>query len=161
MYRLTTYTEYQWETVALLHDGKDVLDQDYKNFAAQMWSEGHSFFMYLSDNPDSLASCCRLRNKIQENTFSFTNGLTGVQTGSCNVITLNLNRIVQNWVKSIGGKVPTVGNQYDSLKSYLTEIVFACTSPLNWDVMRYSPLCKLMFILTIPLLSEILLYKTP
>lgn len=121
--RSKTLLTFPVETVALLHDGKDVLDQDYKNFAAQMWSEGHSFFMYLSDNPDSLASCCRLRNKIQENTFSFTNGLTGVQTGSCNVITLNLNRIVQNWVKSIGGKVPTVGNQYDSLKSYLTEIV--------------------------------------
>ena len=121
--RSKTLLTFPVETVALLHDGKDVLDQDYKNFAAQMWSEGHSFFMYLSDNPDSLASCCRLRNKIQENIFSFTNGLTGVQTGSCNVITLNLNRIVQNWVKSIGGKVPTVGNQYDSLKSYLTEIV--------------------------------------
>ena len=94
--RSKTLLTFPVETVALLHDGKDVLDQDYKNFAAQMWSEGHSFFMYLSDNPDSLASCCRLRNKIQENTFSFTNGLTGVQTGSCNVITLNLNRIIQN-----------------------------------------------------------------
>ena len=85
------------ETMAVLTDGKDVIDKDYKDFAAEMWSKGHSFFMYLSDNPDSLASCCRLRNKIQENTFSFTNGLTGVQTGSCNVITLNLNRIVQDW----------------------------------------------------------------
>ena len=91
--RSKTLLTFPVETVALLHDGKDVLDQDYKNFAAQMWSEGHSFFMYLSDNPDSLASCCRLRNKIQENTFSFTNGLTGVQTGSCNVITLNLCRL--------------------------------------------------------------------
>ena len=121
--RTKTLLTFPVETVALLTDGKDVLDQDYKNFAAEMWSKGHSFFMYLSDNPDSLASCCRLRNKIQENTFSFTNGLTGVQTGSCNVITLNLNRIVQDWVKSIGGKVPTVGNQHDSLKFYLTEIV--------------------------------------
>lgn len=121
--RSKTLLTFPVETVALLTDGKDVLDKDYKNFAAEMWSKGHSFFMYLSDNPDSLASCCRLRNKIQENTFSFTNGLTGVQTGSCNVITLNLNRIVQDWVKSIGGKIPTVGNQHDSLKYYLTEIV--------------------------------------
>lgn len=121
--RSKTLLTFPVETMALLTDGKDVLDKDYKNFAAEMWSKGHSFFMYLSDNPDSLASCCRLRNKIQENTFSFTNGLTGVQTGSCNVITLNLNRIIQNWVKSIGGKIPTVGNQYDSLKFYLTEIV--------------------------------------
>ena len=121
--RERTLLTFPVETLALLTDGKDVIDQDYKNFAAEMWSKGHSFFMYLSDNPDSLASCCRLRNKIQENTFSFTNGLTGVQTGSCNVITLNLNRIIQDWVKSIGGKIPTVGNQYDSLKFYLTEIV--------------------------------------
>lgn len=41
---------------------------------------------------------CRLSNKIQENTFSFTNGLTGEQTGSKSVITLNYNRIIQNFV---------------------------------------------------------------
>ena len=62
-----------------------------------MYSKGHSFFTYISDNPNALASCCRLRNEIAENVFSFTNGLTGVQTGSANVITLNLNRIVQDW----------------------------------------------------------------
>ena len=83
--------------MALLTDGKDVIDKDYKNFTAEMWSEGHSFFLYLSDNPDNLASCCRLKNKLGHNEFSFTNGLTGVKTGSCNVITLNLNRIVQDW----------------------------------------------------------------
>ena len=76
--RSKTLLTFPVETVALLTDGKDVIDQDYKNFSAEMWSKGHSFFMYLSNNPDSLASCCRLRNKIQENTFSFTNGLTGV-----------------------------------------------------------------------------------
>jgi len=64
-----------------------------------MYSKGHSFFTYISDNPNALASCCRLRNEIAENVFSFTNGLTGVQTGSANVITLNLNRIVQDWSK--------------------------------------------------------------
>ena len=65
-----------------------------------MYVEGHSFFTYISDSVDSLASCCRLRNEITENVFSFTNGLSGLKTGSCNVITLNLNRIVQNWAKS-------------------------------------------------------------
>ena len=65
---------------------------------------------------------CRLRNSIDSNVFSFTNGLSGVKTGSCNVITLNLNRIIQDWCKSIGG-VPTVGNQYDSLKLYLINIL--------------------------------------
>lgn len=86
--------------MALLTDGKEVIDWDYKDFAAKMWSEGHSFFMYLSDNADSLASCCRLRNEVTNNEFSFTTGLTGIKTGSCNVITLNLNRIIQDWWKS-------------------------------------------------------------
>ena len=97
--REKTLLTFPVETMALLHDGKDIIDKDYKDFSAEMWAKGHSFFMYLSDNPDSLASCCRLKNKIQENTFSFTNGLTGVQTGSCNVITLNLNRITQDWFR--------------------------------------------------------------
>lgn len=88
------------ETMALLSDGKDIIDQDYKQFTAEMYSKGHSFFTYISDNPDSLSSCCRLRNKLDVNEFSFTNGLTGVQTGSANVITLNLSRLVQDWAKA-------------------------------------------------------------
>lgn len=86
------------ETMALLTD-KDgnYMDEEYKDFTAEMHSEGHSFFVYISDNPNGLASCCRLRNEIEENVFSFTNGLTGVRTGSCNVITLNLNRIIQDY----------------------------------------------------------------
>ena len=88
------------ETMALLTDKEgNYLDEDYKNFTAEMHSEGHSFFVYISDNPNGLASCCRLRNEIEENVFSFTNGLTGVKTGSCNVITLNINRIVQDCAK--------------------------------------------------------------
>ena len=89
------------ETMALLTDGNDVIDKDYKDFTAEMWAEGHSFFLYLSDNPDGLSSCCRLKNKIGKNEFSFTNGLSGVKTGSCNVITLNLNRIIQNYFKTV------------------------------------------------------------
>lgn len=88
------------ETMALLTDKEgNYLDEDYKNFTAEMHSEGHSFFVYISDNPNGLASCCRLRNEIEENVFSFTNGLTGVKTGSCNVITLNINRIVQDFCR--------------------------------------------------------------
>ena len=121
--RTKTVLTFPVETMALLSDGKDIIDKDYKDFTAEMYAEGHSFFTYISDNADSLSSCCRLRNEIVSNEFSFTNGLTGLKTGSCNVITLNLNRIVQDWVKSIGGKVPTVGNQYDSLKFYLINIL--------------------------------------
>ena len=95
--RKKTLMAFPVETMALLTDGDDVIDKDYKDFTAEMWAEGHSFFLYLSDNPDGLSSCCRLKNKIGKNEFSFTNGLSGVKTGSCNVITLNLNRIIQNW----------------------------------------------------------------
>ena len=87
------------ETMALLSDGNDIIDKEYKDFTAEMYAKGHSFFTYISDNPNGLASCCRLRNEIQDNIFSFTNGLTGIQTGSVNVITLNINRIVQDWAR--------------------------------------------------------------
>ena len=95
--RTKTLLTFPVETVALLSEDGDIKDQEWKNFVAEMYSKGHSFFTYISDNPNALASCCRLRNEIAENVFSFTNGLTGVQTGSANVITLNLNRIVQDW----------------------------------------------------------------
>lgn len=87
------------ETMAMVYDPKtnDIIDKDYKDFTAEMYAEGHSFFTYISDSADSLASCCRLRNKLAENTFNPTSGLTGVMTGSCNVITLNINRIVQDY----------------------------------------------------------------
>jgi len=84
------------ETMAMLTDRKDIIDTEYADFSAQMYAKGHSFFTYLSDNPDSLASCCRLRNEIQDNTFSYTLGAGGIATGSKSVMTLNLNRLVQN-----------------------------------------------------------------
>lgn len=117
--RTKTMLTFPVETMALLTDGKDVIDKDYKEFTAQMYAEGHSFFTFLSDKPNSLASCCRLRNKIGENVFSFTNGLTGVQTGSANVITLNLNRITQNWA---GNHTPG-RRSLDGFKEYLSDIL--------------------------------------
>lgn len=97
--RTKTLLTFPVMTVCCLTDGKDVLDKEYKDFITTQWAEGDSFFVYLSENADSISSCCRLRNEITENTFSSTTGLTGVQTGSCNVMTLNLNRIVQDWYK--------------------------------------------------------------
>lgn len=73
-------------------------DEDSADLVATMYSKGHSFFTYISDTADSLASCCRLKNKVQTREFNFTNGNIGVQTGSKSVITLNLNRIVQNYM---------------------------------------------------------------
>lgn len=84
------------ETMALLSKDGDVLDKEYADFTAQMYAEGHSFFTYMSDNADSLASCCRLRNEIQDNGFSYTLGAGGVSTGSKSVLTVNLNRCVQH-----------------------------------------------------------------
>jgi ribonucleoside-triphosphate reductase len=67
------------ETFAMVHNNEDIVDKDYKDLCAEMYAEGHSFFTYISDSADSLASCCRLRNELAENTFSPTSGLTGVK----------------------------------------------------------------------------------
>ena len=117
------------ETMALLSDGEDIIDKEYKKFTAEMYAEGHSFFTYISDNPNGLASCCRLRNEIEENTFSFTNGLTGIQTGSCNVITLNLNRIIQDYFRwfpedcNINCLLDDKNKGYPFLKKWLINIL--------------------------------------
>lgn len=94
------------ETMALLTDGKDdFIDKEYADFTAEMWAKGHSFFCYLSDSPDSLASCCRLRNSITEldkvdeshnhTTHQYSMGTASVSTGSKSVMTINLNRLIQ------------------------------------------------------------------
>ena len=127
--RLKSIITFPVETMALLSDGNDIIDKDYKKFTSEMYAKGHSFFTYISDNPNGLASCCRLRNEIEENVFTFTNGLSGIMTGSCNVITLNLNRIVQDWFRTL----PTdcnlnillfeKQNGYNDFKKYLITIL--------------------------------------
>ncbi len=92
------------ETMAMLTDGKDLVDSEYADFTSEMWAEGHSFFCYLSDSPDSLSSCCRLRNSIKDledeehnhNTHQFSMGTASVATGSKSVMTINLNRVIQD-----------------------------------------------------------------
>jgi len=93
--RTRTMLTFPVETMALLSKDGDVLDQEYGEFTAEMYAQGHSFFTYLSDNADSLSSCCRLRNEIQDNGFSYTLGAGGVSTGSKSVLTINLNRCIQ------------------------------------------------------------------
>ena len=83
------------ETTNLLDDGANYVDQEWADFAAEMYAEGHSFFTYRSGSVDSLASCCRLRNELQDNTFSYTLGAGGIATGSKGVMTININRLVQ------------------------------------------------------------------
>ena len=83
-------------TAAMLTENGQCKDQDFARKLAEQKAEGNSFFIYLSDSADSLASCCRLRNEISDNTFSYTLGAGGVATGSINVITINMNRLVQD-----------------------------------------------------------------
>ena len=99
--RTKTVLTFPVETMALLARGDDIIDTEYADFTAEMYAEGHSFFTYMSENADSLSSCCRLRNEIQDNGFSYTLGAGGVSTGSKSVLTINLNRCVQ-FAKRIG-----------------------------------------------------------
>ena len=93
--RLKEILTFPVETLSLLNNGTEYLDKEWADFAAEMYAEGHSFFTYTSDSVDSLASCCRLRNGITENQFSYTLGAGGIATGSKCVITMNINRLVQ------------------------------------------------------------------
>lgn len=94
--RAKTLLTFPVVTVAMLTDNGNCKDQEFACKMAQHLADGSSFFVYLSDNADSLASCCRLRNEISDNTFSYTLGAGGVATGSINVITINMNRLVQD-----------------------------------------------------------------
>ena len=103
------------ETMALLSENGDCRDQEWADFTAEMYAEGHSFFTYLSDNADSLSSCCRLRNEITDNEFSYTLGAGGVSTGSKSVLTVNLNRCIQY---AVNNNIPYI--------KYLSDIVDLC-----------------------------------
>ena len=103
------------ETMALLSKDGEMVDEDMAEFTAEMYAEGHSFFTYMSDNADSLSSCCRLRNEITDNGFSYTLGAGGVSTGSKSVLTINLNRCIQY----------AVNNKMD-YKEFLTDIIDLC-----------------------------------
>ena len=114
--RTKTVLTFPVETMALLYtkDGKYV-DEEMARFTAEMYAEGHSFFTYMSDNADSLSSCCRLRNEITDNGFSYTLGAGGVSTGSKSVLTINLNRCIQY---AVNHKMPYL--------QYLSEIIDLC-----------------------------------
>lgn len=113
--RTKTVLTFPVETVALLSKDGDVLDQEWSDFTAEMYAEGHSFFTYMSSSADSLSSCCRLRNEIQDNGFSYTLGAGGVSTGSKSVLTVNINRCVQY----------AVNHQLD-YKTFLTDVIDLC-----------------------------------
>ena len=113
--RTKTVLTFPVETMALLADNGECRDPEWGEFTAEMYAEGHSFFTYMSDNADSLSSCCRLRNEIQDNGFSYTLGAGGVSTGSKSVLTVNINRCVQYAVNN--------GRDY---KEFLREVIDLC-----------------------------------
>lgn len=120
--RLRTVLTFPVESFALVYQNGKFVDEESAKFVAEEYSRGHSFFTYISDTVDSLSSCCRLKNMVTTKEFNFTNGNMGVMTGSKSVITLNLSRIIQDWCDTIG-EIPVVGNQYDSLRLYLREVL--------------------------------------
>ncbi len=113
--RTKTLLTFPVETMAMLTENGEPKDAEWGDFTAEMYAEGHSFFTYLSDNADSLSSCCRLRNEITDNTFSYTLGAGGISTGSKSVLTININRCVQY----------AVNNGLDYI-AFLTDIVDLC-----------------------------------
>ena len=98
-------------SVALIYKDGEFVDKDLFKYTCQEYSEGNSFFTYINDSPESLSSCCRLSSKISKPQFNFTNGQVGEMTGSKNVITLNFNRIIQDWYNSMKVNV-SVGEKY-------------------------------------------------
>ena len=117
--RLKEILTFPVETVNLLNDGHEYVDKEWADFAAEMYAEGHSFFTYTSDSVDSLASCCRLRNEMQDNSFSYTLGAGGVSTGSKGVMTININRLVQNAVRDGADISERVREQVEKVHKYL------------------------------------------
>ena len=114
--RTKTLLTFPVETMALLTDENgECKDKEWGDFTAEMYAEGHSFFTYMSANADSLSSCCRLRNEITDNGFSYTLGAGGVSTGSKSVLTINLNRCIQY---AVNNKMPYL--------QYLGEIIDLC-----------------------------------
>ena len=126
--RTKTVLTFPVETMALLCKDGDVIDKEYGDFTAEMYAKGHSFFTYMSDNADSLASCCRLRNEIQDNGFSYCLGAGGVSTGSKSVLTVNINRCVQQATRE--------GRDYveylDSIIDLMHKVQMAYNANLDW-----------------------------
>lgn len=81
---------------------------------------------------------CRLKNEIHENTFSYTLGAGGVATGSKCVMTMNLNRLVQN--------VARANPEYigDELFPLITEAVAVQTEKIHKYLTAFNEILKEM-----------------
>lgn len=152
------------ETMAMLTDGHDIVDKEYADFTAEMWAEGHSFFCYLSDSPDSLSSCCRLRNSLKDNeldeehnhtTHQFSMGTASVATGSKSVMTINLNRVIQNATRNFikdkenyeleDGKqffVSNIGEHKAELYDYISNAIVEITERVHKYQRAFNEIIK-------------------
>ena len=126
--RTKTVLTFPVETMALLTENNQPKDAEWGDFTAEMYAEGHSFFTYMSDNADSLSSCCRLRNEITDNGFSYTLGAGGVSTGSKSVLTVNLNRCIQYAVNN--------GKDYKEYLSYVIDLCHKVQTAYNANLME-------------------------
>lgn len=110
-------------TASVLNDGEKLLDKDFQDFIAEELAEGNSFFIYNDTNASSLSSCCRLKNSIEDqiNEFSFTLGAGGEMTGSKNVMTINLNRLIQD-KRDLRTEVDKVHKYQVSVNDYFTDL---------------------------------------
>lgn len=117
------------------------VDEDYC-YCIEIEDEQNQYFVLTNG---LITHNCRLKNKIQTKEFNFTNGNIGVQTGSKSVITLNLNRIIQDWFNSRKEKnndfvFSGSDSDYSSLKSYLNKILervykyHTAYNELLWDM---------------------------
>lgn len=108
-------------TAALLTENGHCKDDKFTRYLSKEMSEGNTFFVYMSDSADSLASCCRLRNEVNDTSFSYSLGAGGVATGSINVMTLNINRFIQtegrdlNKLRDVIGRIHKYQIAYRSL----------------------------------------------
>lgn len=153
------------ETMALLTNGEDMVDEEYADFTSEMWSEGHSFFCYLSDSPDSLSSCCRLRNSLNDldlsdeehnhTTHQFSMGTASVSTGSKSVMTINLNRVIQNAVRRYwkdtyeeeltDGEPLLPGDFDDAMYNYIKEDIIEITERVHKYQTAFNAIIKDFF----------------
>lgn len=105
-------------TEASLNENGKPKDTEWADFCADIRSRGLSFFSFNDDNVSALASCCRLLNSFEPLTdFSYSLGAGGVATGSTSVMTLNMNRFIQDTVKKLGNW------EMDGIKAELTETI--------------------------------------
>lgn len=138
--RLKCVLTFPVESFAMVYQNGQFLDPENAKFVAEEYARGHSFFTYISDTVDSLSSCCRLKNKLQTKEFNFTNGNMGLQTGSKSVITINLNRIIQDWARTIEFESFFNDENQASFKEYLGTILeriykyHTAYNELLWDM---------------------------